>query len=74
VDVHPVVFDDSGAGRQAGPDGSSFDYPADCFTTGVIDGHLVPCLSVRQQLAFHAGYEPRPHDLADLEVLRSLRS
>lgn len=73
VDVHPVAFDDTGAGRQAGLDGSFFDYPAGCFVTGTIGGRTVRCLSVTQQLAFHEGYEPRAHDLADIEQLRSLR-
>ena len=73
VDLHPVVFDETGAGRQAGLDGTSFDYPADGFTSGFIGGRSVPCLSVRQQLIFHGGYAPRAHDVADIELLRSLR-
>jgi hypothetical protein len=27
---------------------------------------------VRQQLVFHAGYEPRPHDRDDIALLRAL--
>jgi len=72
VDLHPVVFDETGAGQQAGPDGTSFDYPAECFTWGLIGGRRVPCLSARQQLIFHSGYVPRACDLADVELLRSL--
>jgi lincosamide nucleotidyltransferase A/C/D/E len=57
VDVHPVHFDDSGARRQAGLNGTHFDYPPEAFTTGTLNGRLIGCLSVQQQLDFHTGYE-----------------
>ena len=72
VDLHPVWFDESGNGRQAGLDGGHFEYPRDCFVSGSIAGTAVPCLSREQQLRFHAGYEPRETDLHDLVLLRRL--
>lgn len=69
VDLHPVVFDAAGHGRQAGLDGSHFDYPQEAFTTGTLDGRSVPCLSREQQIRFHSGYSPRPVDLHDLALL-----
>jgi lincosamide nucleotidyltransferase A/C/D/E len=72
VDLHPVRFDEHGNGRQAGPNGSHFDYPAAAFTHGAIGGVPVPCLSRRQQLRFHQGYEPRAVDLHDLQILQRL--
>jgi lincosamide nucleotidyltransferase A/C/D/E len=72
VDLHPVAFDATGHGRQAGLDGSHFDYPAEDLGTGSIGAHPLPCLSVRRQLAFHAGYDPRPVDVADLALLERL--
>ncbi len=72
VDLHPLSFDESGNGRQAGLDGTSFAYPAECFTTGTIAGRDVACLSVQQQLLFHSGYEPRDIDRADLALLHRL--
>jgi lincosamide nucleotidyltransferase A/C/D/E len=72
VDVHPVLFDASGDGRQADLDGGWFHYPRDGFTTGVLDGRSVPCLSVEQQLALHTGYEPRGEDVMDLRRLYEL--
>src|SRR3954454_3482889 len=72
VDLHPVTFDAEGNGTQAGPDGTSFHCPRDCFTSGLIGGRTVPCLSAARQVEFHLGYEPRPHDLADLALLRHL--
>ncbi|MEE6260576.1 nucleotidyltransferase domain-containing protein [Plantactinospora sonchi] len=72
VDLHPVVFDESGDGRQAGLDGGYFDYPRDCLVTGVVAGRQVNCLSVAQQLRFHSGYEPRDVDRADLALLHGL--
>ena len=73
VDLHPVVFDENGHGRQAGgPNDGFFDYPPDVFSSGVIAGRGVPCLSERQQRIFHSGYEPRPQDLHDLAQLDAL--
>ena len=73
VDIHPVVFDDTGAGVQSGFDGEVFDYPPACFTEGRIGDRLVPCLSVEWQLQFHKGYELRPVDHHDLALLRKHR-
>jgi lincosamide nucleotidyltransferase A/C/D/E len=72
VDVHPVVFDATGHGRQADLGGGQFDYPAEAFDFGVLGGMRVPCLSRDQQLIFHAGYQPRAIDLHDLALLESL--
>lgn len=72
VDVHPLVFDDEGNGVQAGFSGESYLYPANVFTTGFIGGRPVGCLTVDQQIAWHAGYELRDQDWADLEHLHEL--
>jgi len=72
VDVHPVHFDDSGAGRQAGLNGTYFDYPPEAFTTGRLNGRLVGCLSIQQQLDFHTGYEHQAKDKHDLTELNAL--
>jgi lincosamide nucleotidyltransferase A/C/D/E len=71
VDLHPVQFAADGSGVQAGlAESSCFRYAADAFSQGVIAGHPVPCLSVRQQLQFREGYELREVDHHDLELLR----
>ena len=72
VDVHPVVFDADGHGRQAGLDGATFDYPATDLVVGSVDGHPLPCLSAGRQRAFHTGYPPRPQDRHDLALLAGL--
>jgi lincosamide nucleotidyltransferase A/C/D/E len=72
VDLHPVVFDDDGHGVQAGPDGTTFEYPAACLVTGSLDGRVVACLSIDRQIEAHTGFELREADLADLALLRSL--
>jgi lincosamide nucleotidyltransferase A/C/D/E len=72
VDVHPVHFDGSGAGRQAGLNGMHFDYPPEAFTAGTLNGRLIGCLSIQQQFDFHTGYEHQAkdkHDLAELNAL-----
>lgn len=73
VDLHPVVFNSAGNGRQADVDGDHFDYTPECFTSGSIGGRTVPCLSIEQQLRFHTGYEPRDNDRHDLAVLNGLQ-
>lgn len=73
VDLHPVVFDRSGHGRQADLDGGHFDYPAAAFVVGTLAGVDAPCLSREQQVIFHSGYEPRAQDLHDLHLLGSLQ-
>ena len=70
VDLHPVVFDASGHGRQSGGDGRFFEYPPDGFVDGTIDGVSVPCLSAEQLVRFHLGYEPLDHDRQDMAVVR----
>ena len=72
VDVHPVVFDATGHGRQAEVGRGKFDYPPEAFDQGTLGGVCVPCLSRDQQLLFHTGYEPRAIDLLDLALLEGL--
>lgn len=73
VDLHPVAFDVRGHGRQADRDGGSFDYPAQAFVVGGLDGVAVPCLSREQQVTFHSGYPPRHVDLHDLQLLEQVQ-
>jgi lincosamide nucleotidyltransferase A/C/D/E len=72
VDLHPLTPHPDGGGTQPGLDGATFRYPPDAFATGTVDGVAVPCLSVRQQVAFHQGYDPRPQDVHDLALLHAL--
>jgi lincosamide nucleotidyltransferase A/C/D/E len=72
VDVHPVHFDDSGAGRQSGLNGTHFDYPPEAFTAGTLNGRSIGCLSIQQQFDFHTGYEPQAKDIHDLAELNAL--
>lgn len=72
VDVHPVRLATDGSGVQAGPDGTRFDYPLDCFATGSLAGREVPCLTAAHQRLLHTGYEPRPEDIHDLRLLGKL--
>ncbi|HEX4221822.1 MAG TPA: hypothetical protein VHZ97_05640 [Pseudonocardiaceae bacterium] len=72
LDLHPLHVGPDGAAWQAADEvGGRFDYPADCFITGTIDGRGVPCVSVAQQVYFHQGYEPTERDRADLAALRA---
>ncbi|MEU6443068.1 amino acid transporter [Streptomyces sp. NPDC047046] len=72
VDLHPLALaPDGSAWQESFEPGRPFPYPADCFVTGTIAGTPVPCVSVAQQVFFHTGYVPRPHDAADMERLRA---
>lgn len=71
IDLHPLRFAPDGSAEQSSmEEGKPFRYPANCFTTGLIDGETVPCLSAEQQIYFHQGYEPTERDLADMARLR----
>jgi lincosamide nucleotidyltransferase A/C/D/E len=71
VDLHPISFDASGTGWQAGagPNGDDCEYPAQDFTTGRVGASSLGCLSPKLQLAHHVGYVPRPHDRDDMTRL-----
>ena len=69
IDMHPVVFDDSGVGKQLVPGGEPFLYPKDAFAQGIIDEQKVLCLSVNQQVVFHTGYVPLAKDRHNINVL-----
>jgi lincosamide nucleotidyltransferase A/C/D/E len=72
VDVHPIELTAEGDGRQVDPAGGWFTFPAACFTSAVIAGRRVGCISAATQLDFHTGYPPRPVDQHDITLLRGL--
>jgi len=70
IDLHPLVFDEQGHGRQQLQDGSWGVYPASGLAgNGSIGGYDVRCLSPDLQLRFHVGYEPDDDDRHDVELL-----
>lgn len=73
IDMHPVIFEPDGNGRQLVPGGTDFHYPAHCFTTGTIGDRRVPCITAEQQVVFHLGYDPLEKDIADMRVLHTRR-
>jgi lincosamide nucleotidyltransferase A/C/D/E len=73
VDVHPMVRDAAGNGVQFGTAGERWALPAAAFTTGVVAGRPVRCLTADQQIEWHRGYEHRDVDRADLALLHRLR-
>ena len=73
VDLHPIVWDVSGAGVQTGLDGETFDYPAGSLDAeGEIAGRIVRCGTPELQVAFHSHYEPRDHDRADMAAIAAV--
>jgi lincosamide nucleotidyltransferase A/C/D/E len=72
VDVHPLAFADDGSAVQAGLEGIEFRYAANAFTTGIIAGQTIDCLTAEQQLSFREGYAWRDVDHHDVRLLRQL--
>ena len=73
VDLHPIVWEPSGAGVQTGLAGEVFRYPPGSLDAeGVIGGRTVRCATPDLQLAFHAHYEPRDHDRRDMAALAAV--
>jgi lincosamide nucleotidyltransferase A/C/D/E len=72
IDLHPIIWQATGAGVQTGLDGESFDYPAGSLDAeGEIGGRPVRCGTPELQVAFHGHYEPRDHDRRDMAALAS---
>jgi lincosamide nucleotidyltransferase A/C/D/E len=74
VDLHPLQFDPSGDARQQAPDGSWWHYRREWFTTGSLEGRMVPCYTAEGQRYFHSGYELREVDVRDLATLEELEA
>ncbi len=55
VDLHPLHIDAVGNARQAALDGGWHEFPSGWFTTGVVGGVPVPCVSREAQRLFHSG-------------------
>ena len=72
LDIHPFVLCREGTARQADLEGGWYEFESDFFGTAEFGGRRIPCISLKGQLVFHSGYEPRPTDLHDLEILHRL--
>jgi lincosamide nucleotidyltransferase A/C/D/E len=72
VDVHAIVFDETGNGVYRMANGSDWIFPAAGFSgRGVIQGLSVRCLTPEVQVLCHAhGYVPAEKDLQDMERLQ----
>lgn len=70
LDLHPLVFDASGNGRQALPGGAWGTYSAEGLRgAGMVAGRRVRCLTPELQLRFHLGYPPDADDAHDVALL-----
>jgi lincosamide nucleotidyltransferase A/C/D/E len=76
VDLHLLTFDAHGNGWQKLEDGDAWGYyPASEWTTGIIDGEEVNCISAQLQHRFYFGWEwdaKARHDMALLHDLFGL--
>jgi len=72
VDVHAVVFDESGNGVYRMQNGEDWIYPAEGFGgQGEVDGIKAHCLSPTTQVLCHAhGYSLIEKDFRDMELLQ----
>jgi lincosamide nucleotidyltransferase A/C/D/E len=70
VDLHPVEWDATGTGSQAGLAGERYVYPpGSTSAVGRIGPRTVRCLTPALLLDFHLGYEPRDIDRQDMAAL-----
>lgn len=73
VDVHPMAIRPNGDGVQQGFEDAVFTHPAVARTRGSIDGVPVIVGTAERLRELRNGYDPRPEDEHDLEVLSRLR-
>ncbi|MEV5961600.1 nucleotidyltransferase family protein [Kribbella sp. NPDC051952] len=71
VDLHPSTPVPGGGTQQTDFDGNTYYIPPP--TDGHIAGRPVRCLPLETQLHTHQGYNLRPQDHHDLELLRLVR-
>ena len=70
VDVHPVVFNESGDGIYLMESGEDWVYPASGFAgLGYVAGRRVRCLTPEVQMRCHTGYEPHQASYEDVTAL-----
>jgi lincosamide nucleotidyltransferase A/C/D/E len=70
VDVHPVVFVESGDGVYRLENGENWIYPASGFAgVGCVLGRRVRCLTPEVQMLCHTGYEPHRTSFDDATAL-----
>jgi lincosamide nucleotidyltransferase A/C/D/E len=72
IDLHPIVIDEHGAGKQlgAGPNGGDAPYPAAGLTgRGTVAGRTVHCLTPELLLLHHRGYDPQAKDRHNVKLL-----
>ena len=72
VDVHPMVIQPNGDGVQQGFEDAVFTHPAVARTRGSIDGVPVIVGTAERLRELRNGYDPRPEDEHDLELLSRL--
>ncbi|CAN5406748.1 N/A [soil metagenome] len=72
IDLHLVAPGADGDLWQEGgdPGGGDLRYPASEVTSGWVGGQPVRCIGATLQAAHHGGYEPRPRDRKDLDLLQ----
>jgi lincosamide nucleotidyltransferase A/C/D/E len=69
LDVHAIVLDSKGDGIY-GPVENGEMFPATSLTgSGLIDGHVVRCISPEWVVKFHSGYELKQKDYKDVSAI-----
>lgn len=72
VDIHPMTLDAAGDGVQRGFGDETFAHRARDRTEGMIRGRPVVVATPARLVELRSGYELRPEDHHDLELLRGL--
>ena len=74
LDIHPFVLSGDGTAKQADTSGGYYEFEKDYFGSALFDGRVIPCITVKGQMIFHSGYEPRDKDIHDIAVLDDIKT
>ena len=72
VDLHPFVLHEDGTSKQADLQGGWYEFQPDYFSEAILEGRMIPCISLKGQKIFHTGYELRAKDIHDLALLNEM--
>lgn len=72
IDIHPFVLNENGTSKQADLQGGWYEFQPDYFCETILEGRVIPCISLKGQKIFHSGYELRDKDIHDLSILDAI--
>lgn len=72
LDIHPFILNKDGTSKQANFEGGFYEFDKDFFGKAIFREKNIPCISLKGQKIFHAGYELRDKDKHDISIIEEL--